>query len=68
MLRITHSKYPVPVSADLRQMLVNVITPELRKLNIIKLPSAITINFRDPNYSAEKGGYRPYLSYASCEG
>lgn len=51
--------YPVPVSDSLRQLLINLITPELEKLNIVNLPGAITLNFRDPNYTAERGGYHP---------
>ncbi len=51
--------YPVPVSDSLRQLLINLITPELEKLNIVNLPGAVTLNFRDPDYTAERGGYHP---------
>lgn len=51
--------YPVSVSDSLRQILINLITPELEKLNIINLPGAVTLHFRDPDYTAERGGYHP---------
>lgn len=50
---------PVSVSPELSQLLVNLITPELEELNIVNLPSAVTLSFRDLDYSAERGGYHP---------
>lgn len=59
MFQLSTETTPVSVSPELSQLLVNLITPELQKLNIINLPSAVTLNFRDTDYSADSGGFHP---------
>lgn len=51
--------YSVPVSPELTQLLVDATETHLRARGKDRGINAVTINFRDPDYSAEAGGYHP---------
>ena len=53
-MRIQYEGLALPVSKQLIDALIDVIKP-------VKEPMAefVTVNFRDPKYSAEHGGYHP---------
>ncbi|WP_417228248.1 DUF2787 family protein [Amphritea sp.] len=51
--------YSVPVSPELTQLLVDATETHLRVRGKDRVINAVTINFRDPDYSAEAGGYHP---------
>ena len=53
-MRIQYEGLALPVSKRLIDALIDLIKP-------VKEPMAefVTVNFRDPNYSAEHGGYHP---------
>ena len=50
---------PVPVNQALVAILQQHITEAVSNTNATSAPDAITLNFRDPDYSAEAGGYHP---------
>ena len=51
--------YSVPVSPELTQLLVDATESHLRARGQDRGINAVTINFRDPDYSADTGGYHP---------
>ena len=53
-MRIQYEGLALPVSKRMIDALIDVIKP-------VKEPMAefVTVNFRDPKYSAEQGGYHP---------
>ena len=51
-IRIKHEGLAVPMSPMFTLYIADLITP-------YKNENGVTINFRDPNYSAENGGYHP---------
>jgi len=53
-MNIQHNGYPVNIS----QQLVAIISKELGKSEV-DISEGFIINFRDPDYSAESGGYHP---------
>ena len=53
-MRIQYEGLALPVSSTLVNHLI-----ELLKDHDLSNSSTVTINFRDPDYSAEKGGYHP---------
>jgi len=53
-MNIQHNDYPVKIS----QQLVTIISKELAKSEV-DISEGFIINFRDPDYSAESGGYHP---------
>lgn len=53
-MRIQYEGLALPVSSTLVNHLI-----ELLKDHDLSNSSSVTINFRDPDYSAEKGGYHP---------
>jgi len=53
-MNIQHNDYPVNIS----QQLVTIISKELAKSEV-DIAEGFIINFRDPDYSAESGGYHP---------
>ncbi|WP_348727858.1 DUF2787 family protein [Rheinheimera texasensis] len=53
-MNISTSNLPLPVSSKLTDL----IKESLKGKDLINKTS-VTINFRDPDYSAEKGGYHP---------
>ena len=54
-IRIQREGLAMPVSKSLCNLFISVLPLE----QIKQSTNAITINFRDPCYSAEKGGYHP---------
>lgn len=54
-MNIQQTGYPVAVS----KQLVAIIDKELELHNDVDTSSGVIINFRDPDYSAESGGYHP---------
>jgi len=50
---------PVPVSQPLISILQQHMTEALSKTDDVSDLDAITLNFRDPDYSAESDGYHP---------
>ena len=52
-MRVQHKNYALPVS----KRFTNAISAFLTKHTITG--NNVTINFRDPNYSAENGGFHP---------
>lgn len=46
----------LPVSDNLAQIMLQQLIPATEGLDVL---TAATINFRDPDYSAESGGYHP---------
>ncbi len=54
-IRINHEGLAVPVSKSICDLFISVIPTE----QLTESVNAITINFRDPTYSAERGGYHP---------
>lgn len=59
MLQLPRDNYPVPVSPELTQLLVDVTENYYRARGKDRGINAVTVNFRDPDYSAEAGGYHP---------
>ncbi|MDF3124678.1 DUF2787 family protein [Rheinheimera sp. 1928-s] len=53
-MNIDYKNLPLPVS----EILVNHLT-DLLKNHDLSNTSTVTINFRDPDYCSEKGGYHP---------
>ena len=53
-MHITTDNLPLPVSQKLTDLLKEVL-----KDKDLAGKTSITLNFRDPDYSAEKGGYHP---------
>lgn len=51
-IRIKHEGLAVPMSPMFTLYIAGLITPNENE-------KAVTINFRDPNYSADDGGYHP---------
>lgn len=51
-IRIKHEDLALPVSPTLALYLAELLAPYENE-------KAVTINFRDPNYSADDGGYHP---------
>lgn len=49
----------LPVSHALIQILTDELTRHAPGLDPVQEASAITFNFRDPDYSVERGGYHP---------
>lgn len=54
MMRIQYEDLALPVSSTLVNHLI-----ELLKDHDLSNSTSVTINFRDPDYSAERGGYHP---------
>jgi hypothetical protein len=52
MIRIKHEGLAVPMSPMFTLYIADLLAPH-------KNEKAVTINFRDPNYSADDGGYHP---------
>lgn len=53
-MQIQHKPYPLAIS----QKLVSLLTTEIEKSGI-DVSCGCTLNFRDPDFSAESGGYHP---------
>jgi len=51
-IRIKHEALAVPMSPMFTLYIADLLTPN-------KNENGVTINFRDPNYSADDGGYHP---------
>jgi hypothetical protein len=51
-IRIKHEDLPVPMSPMFTLYIADLLAPHENE-------KAVTINFRDPNYSADDGGYHP---------
>ena len=62
-MNIQHKGYPVKIS----QQLVAIISKELAKTEV-DTTEGVILNFRDPDYSAESGGYHPMEIYVNAEG
>lgn len=60
---IQHSGYPVAIS----EQLVAIISDELEK-SAVDTSAGFIINFRDPDYSADSGGYHPVEISVDAEG
>jgi len=52
MIRIKHENLAVPMSPMFTLYIAGLLSPYENE-------KAVTINFRDPNYSADNGGYHP---------
>ena len=52
MIRIKHERLAVPMSPMFTLYIADLLSP-------YKNEKAVTINFRDPSYSADDGGYHP---------
>jgi len=61
-MNIQHKGYPVKIS----QQLVAIISKELAKTEVDTTEGVILI-FRDPDYSAEDGGYHPVEIYVNAQ-
>jgi len=62
-INIQHTGYPVKISPQL----VAIICQELAKSEV-DITDGFIINFRDPDYSAESGGYHPVEICVNAEG
>jgi len=62
-MNIQHKGYPVKIS----QQLVAIISKELAKTEV-DTTEGVILNFRDPDYSAESGGYHPVEICVNAEG
>lgn len=62
-VHIQHTGYPLSVS----KKLVTIIQQEVDKSHI-DVSAGFTLNFRDPDYSAESGGYHPVEIAVDGEG
>lgn len=51
--------YSVPVSPELTQLLVDITEKHFRARGKDRGIRAVTVNFRDPDYSTDAGGYHP---------
>jgi hypothetical protein len=60
---IQHTGYPVKIS----QKLVAIICKEIEKSEV-DISDGFIINFRDPEYSAETGGYHPVEICVNAQG
>ena len=59
-IRIQHEGYALPVSQALTNRFGDDISQSLSEKSLeFETISAITLNYRDPTYSDEKGGYHP---------
>ncbi len=58
-VKIMTDGLPVPVNQSLVAILQQHITEAVSNTNDAAGLDAITLNFRDPDYSAESGGYHP---------
>jgi len=62
-MNIQHKGYPVKIS----QQLVAIISQEIEASNV-DTSDGVILNFRDPDYSAESGGYHPVEICVNAEG
>jgi hypothetical protein len=62
-MNIQQNDYPVKIS----QQLVAIISKELAKTEV-NTTEGVILNFRDPNYSAEDGGYHPVEICVNAQG
>ena len=53
-MKIIQTSYPLAIS----KKLVSILTTEIEKSDI-DTSTGVIINFRDPDYKAETGGYNP---------
>ena len=60
-IRIKHEGLAVPMSPMFTLYIADLLTPHENE-------KAVTINFRDPNYSADDGGYHPVEMRLENEG
>ena len=61
-MNIQQNDYPVAIS----KQLVTIIGQEIEATNV-DTSDGVILNFRDPDYNAESGGYRLFSSYQITE-
>lgn len=59
MILLPVEGYVVPVSPELAQTLVDATAEHLRDRGKDRAITAVIVSFRDPDYSADAGGYHP---------
>ncbi len=65
-MRILNSKYPLSISKKFITILSNEISKAGIRANAIE--NYVILNFRDPDYSSEKGGYHPVEVMINADG